>query len=218
MRSFSGKVAAITGAGSGIGRALAQQRAGRGCHLALCDVDEKALAETVGVSRRADPPGVKVTSARVDVADREAVYDWAGKVAGEHGRVNLIFNNAGVAFGSTIESADYEDFEWLFGIDFWGVVYGTKAFLPHLKASGRGPHRQHLQRVRPDQRPGPGYVQRRQGCGARHPTRHREEQTPRPDRTGRLRHRRPGAPAARRLPAFGKVALAEVPGLTVLLN
>jgi NAD(P)-dependent dehydrogenase (short-subunit alcohol dehydrogenase family) len=74
----------------------------------------------------------------VDVADREAVYRWADRVVEKHGRVNLVFNNAGVALGSTIEGGSYEDFEWLFGINFWGVVHGTKAFLPHLRASGEG--------------------------------------------------------------------------------
>jgi NAD(P)-dependent dehydrogenase (short-subunit alcohol dehydrogenase family) len=135
MKSFSGKVAAITGAGSGIGRALALRLARRSCHLALCDVNETSLAGTVESARRA---GVKVTGDRVDVADREAVYRWADRVAEEHGRVNLVFNNAGVALGSTIEGGSYEDFEWLFGTNFWGVVYGTKAFLPHLRASGEG--------------------------------------------------------------------------------
>ena len=135
MKSFSGRVAAITGAGSGIGRALALGLARRGCDLALSDVDEGGLAGTVEAARRR---GIKVTGARVDVADREAVHLWADEVAGEHGRVNLIFNNAGVALGSTIEGGPYEDFEWLFRINFWGVVHGTKAFLPHLKASGEG--------------------------------------------------------------------------------
>ena len=138
MKSFSGKVAAVTGAGSGIGRALALDLAGRGCHLALCDVNEGALSATAGAARRIGRSGVEITGARVDVADRDAVYGWAEETAGEHGQVNLIFNNAGVGFGSTIEGADYEDFEWLFGINFWGVVYGTKAFLPYLKASGEG--------------------------------------------------------------------------------
>jgi butyryl-CoA dehydrogenase len=82
--------------------------------------------------------GVKVTSSRLDVADREAVYDWADAVVADHGTVNLVINNAGVALGATVESVGYEDFEWLIGINFWGVVYGTKAFLPHLKASGEG--------------------------------------------------------------------------------
>ena len=82
--------------------------------------------------------GVKVTSQRVDVADRDAVYAWADQVVADHGKVNLIFNNAGVALGATIEAMSYEDFEWLMNINFWGVVHGTKAFLPHLKAAGEG--------------------------------------------------------------------------------
>ena len=82
--------------------------------------------------------GVKVTSQHLDVADRAAVYAWADQVVADHGTVNLIVNNAGVALGATVESMSYEDFEWLMGINFWGVVYGTKAFLPHLKASGEG--------------------------------------------------------------------------------
>ena len=135
MKSFSGKAAAVTGAGSGIGRALALGLARRGCDLALSDVDEGSLAGTVEAARQR---GVRVTGARVDVADREAVYAWADRAEEEHGRINLVFNNAGVALGSTIEGGGYEDFEWLFDINFWGVVHGTKAFLPHLKASGEG--------------------------------------------------------------------------------
>ena len=135
MKSFAGKVAAVTGAGSGIGRELAFQLARRGCHLALCDVNEEGLAETVESARRMR---VKVTDARVDVSEREAVHRWADQTAGDHGKVNLVFNNAGVALGSTIEGGSYEDFEWLFDIDFWGVVHGTRAFLPYLRASGEG--------------------------------------------------------------------------------
>ena len=135
MKSFSGRVAAITGAGSGIGRALALDLARRGCNLALSDVDEGGLEATAEAARRG---GIKVSAARVDVADREAVYSWADRAADEHGRVNLVFNNAGVALGSSLEGGGYEDFEWLFRINFWGVVYGTKAFLPHLTASGEG--------------------------------------------------------------------------------
>ena len=135
MRDFHGRVAAITGAGSGIGRALANNLAERGAHLALSDVDEAGLAETVA---QCEGRGVKITSFRVDVADRAAVEAWAERVMADHGKVNLIINNAGVALGATIESVSYEDFEWLMGINFWGVVYGTKAFLPHLKASGEG--------------------------------------------------------------------------------
>lgn len=135
MQTFTGRVAAITGAGSGIGRALAHELAGRGAHLALCDIDETGLAETVA---HCEGSGVKVTSQRVDVADRAAVHAWADQVAEEHGRVNLVVNNAGVALGATIDGMAYDDFEWLMGINFWGVVHGTKAFLPHLKAAGEG--------------------------------------------------------------------------------
>jgi butyryl-CoA dehydrogenase len=135
VKSFDGRVAAITGAGSGIGRALAVELATRGAHLALSDIDETGLAETVALC---EGRGVKVTSQRVDVADRGAVHGWADQVVADHGKVNLVFNNAGVALGATIESMSYEDFEWLMGINFWGVVHGTKAFLPHLKAAGEG--------------------------------------------------------------------------------
>jgi NAD(P)-dependent dehydrogenase (short-subunit alcohol dehydrogenase family) len=135
MKDFAGRVAAITGAGSGIGRALANDLARRGANLALSDIDEAGLAETVG---QCEGAGVKVTSQRLDVADREAVFAWADQVVAEHGRVNLIVNNAGVALGATVEGMKIEDFEWLMNINFWGVVHGTQAFLPHLKASGEG--------------------------------------------------------------------------------
>lgn len=135
MKDFRDRVAAITGAASGIGRALALDLARRGCHLALSDVDEEGLAET---ARQAEARGVEVTTARVDVADRAAVEAWAEQVVADHGRVNLIFNNAGVAVGATVEGTSYDDLEWLMGINFWGVVHGTKAFLPHLKAAGEG--------------------------------------------------------------------------------
>lgn len=132
---FDGRVAAITGAGSGIGRALAIDLARRGCHLALSDIDAEGMTETVN---RCEGRGVKVTASVVDVADRAAVEAWAAQVVADHGHVNFIFNNAGVAMGATIESESYEDFEWLMNINFWGVVYGTKAFLPYLKESGDG--------------------------------------------------------------------------------
>ncbi len=135
MRSFKDKVAAITGAGSGIGRALALDLARRGCHLALSDINAEAVEAVAAETRTL---GVKATAQRVDVADRDAVHAWADAVVAEHGKVNLIFNNAGVALVTTIEGADYADLEWIMGINFWGVVHGTKAFLPHLKASGEG--------------------------------------------------------------------------------
>lgn len=135
MKSFEGRVAAVTGAASGIGRALAVDLAGRGAHLALSDIDEAGLQETVALC---EGRGVKVTSDRVDVVDRDAVHSWADATAAAHGRVNLVFNNAGVALVSTVEGASYRDLEWITGINFWGVVNGTKAFLPHLKAAGEG--------------------------------------------------------------------------------
>jgi short-subunit dehydrogenase len=135
MKSFANKVAAITGAGSGMGRTLAVALARRGCHVAVSDVNEGSLAETATLAAQ---HGVKVTSRTVDVAKRDEVYAWADEVVRDHGRCNLVFNNAGVAHSSTIEGIDYADFEWIVGINFWGVVYGTKAFLPHLKASGDG--------------------------------------------------------------------------------
>src|ERR1039458_7284197 len=94
MKQFSGRVAAVTGAGSGIGRALAKDLAGRGCHLALSDIDEDGLAKPCA---RGEGKGVKVPSRPLDVADRDAVFAWADRVTDEHGAVNLIFNNAGVA-------------------------------------------------------------------------------------------------------------------------
>src|SRR5690349_15975582 len=119
MKDFRDKVAAITGAASGIGRSLSLELARRSAHLAL-----SGLAETALAAKRA---GVEVTTSRVDVADRAAVETWADQVVADHGRVNLIANNAGVAVGATVEGTSYEDFEWLMGINFWGVVYGTKA-------------------------------------------------------------------------------------------
>ncbi|MCP3143422.1 SDR family NAD(P)-dependent oxidoreductase [Pyxidicoccus xibeiensis] len=135
MKSIKGKVAAITGAGSGIGRATAALFARNGCNLALSDVNEQGLFETAEQCRA---HGVQVRTTRVDVAQREAVHSWADDVARELGAVHVVVNNAGVALGATIEDTRYEDFEWLMNINFWGVVHGTKAFLPHLKAAGEG--------------------------------------------------------------------------------
>lgn len=135
MKTLENKVAAVTGAGSGIGRATAILFARHRCHLAVSDIDGPSAEET---ARECRALGVTVTAKTLDVADRDAVYAWADETAKAHGRVNVIVNNAGVALGATIESMAYEDFEWLMGINFWGVVYGTKAFLPYLKASGDG--------------------------------------------------------------------------------
>lgn len=136
MRDFRDKVAAITGAASGMGRALAVALARRGCHVAIADVQVDGLAETCrSVNAAAD---VNCSTHLVDVADRAAVETFAADVVREHGRVNLIFNNAGVDVTATVEDMTYADFEWLVNINFWGVVHGTKAFLPHLRQAGEG--------------------------------------------------------------------------------
>jgi butyryl-CoA dehydrogenase len=139
MRGFAGRVAAVTGAASGIGRALAEELARRGAHLALCDVDEAGLAATAEACRSVDGGGAqRITTRGVDVADAAAVQAWADEVVGEHGRVDLVVNNAGVALAATVDAMSLDDVAWLMGIDFWGVVHGTKAFLPHLQAAGEG--------------------------------------------------------------------------------
>lgn len=136
MTSIDGRVAAVTGAASGIGRALSVALAERGCRIAVSDVDEDGLAETGRRAREAGAENVSLT--RVDVADRAAVEAWADDTIARFGTVNLIFNNAGVAHSAPVASIDYENFHWLMDINFWGVVHGTTAFLPHLKASGDG--------------------------------------------------------------------------------
>ena len=135
MRDFKNKVAAITGAASGIGRGLAEALANEGAELALSDIDEAGLDETRSRVAAVSP---RVTTRVVDVADRSAVESWADEVAGRHERVNLIFNNAGVALSSAIVDMTYDDLEWLMGVNFWGVVHGTKSFLPHLLAARDG--------------------------------------------------------------------------------
>jgi NAD(P)-dependent dehydrogenase (short-subunit alcohol dehydrogenase family) len=127
MISLSGKRVAITGAASGIGRGLAQVLAERGCDLALSDVDGEGLAETA-----ASIAGRDVITQVLDVADRGAFHAWRDQCLDHFGTVDAIVNNAGVTVQDTVEELSYEDFEWIMGINFWGVVHGTKAFLPHF--------------------------------------------------------------------------------------
>lgn len=136
MKTLDDKVVVITGAGSGIGRALALDLARRGSLLALSDVDDAGLAETVDLVEAA---GVReVRSDHLDVADRAAFAAYAAAVVEQLGRVNVVINNAGVALAGNLDDLSYDDMEWIVGINFWGVVHGTKEFLPHLIASGDG--------------------------------------------------------------------------------
>jgi NAD(P)-dependent dehydrogenase (short-subunit alcohol dehydrogenase family) len=132
---FRGKVAVVTGAGSGIGRALAVDLAGRGARLALSDVDPTGLAETV---RQAEALGAEVRTDHLDVGEREAVLAYADAVQAQFGAVNIVFNNAGISFSGEVEVSEFKDMERIMDVDYWGVVNGTKAFLPHLIASGDG--------------------------------------------------------------------------------
>ncbi|NKR43189.1 SDR family NAD(P)-dependent oxidoreductase [Prescottella equi] len=135
MSEFAGKVCVITGAGSGIGRALALNLAGQGAKLALSDMDSVGLAETV---RQVEALGAAVKSDHLDVTQREAVLSYADAVVARFGKVNQVYNNAGIAFHGEVERSEFKDIERIMDVDFWGVVNGTKAFLPHVIASGDG--------------------------------------------------------------------------------
>ncbi len=137
MKQFEGRVAAITGAASGMGRELAVELAKAGAHLSVSDVNEVGLAETVALAKAANG-AVTISHAKVDTSSRDEVYAWAARTRADHGKVNLIFNNAGVALSSALAEVKPEDFQWIMGINFWGVVWGSQAFLPHLRESGEG--------------------------------------------------------------------------------
>jgi NAD(P)-dependent dehydrogenase (short-subunit alcohol dehydrogenase family) len=132
---YQGRTAVITGAASGIGRALAVELSRRGASLAISDVDAAGLDQTAGLCAQG---GGRVDTYDLDVADRGAVLDHAEKVAATFGKVNMVFNNAGVAVVAPVEDMSFEDLDWLLGINLYGVVNGTMAFLPHLIASGDG--------------------------------------------------------------------------------
>src|SRR5467141_1013599 len=134
MPFLANGVTVVTGAGSGIGRALARQLAVAGSALALADVDGAGLQQTTAsLSER----GVQLTTHIVDVSDESAMQAFAEDVAARHGRVSLLINNAGVALEGTFEEISLDDLRWLMNINFWGVVYGVKYFLPMLKREER---------------------------------------------------------------------------------
>ena len=127
---LNGKVAVITGAASGIGRALSRSLAGRGCNVALADVDEAGLEETALLLGAA----VTVSRHRLDVSEKQAIAAFPQAVIERHGHVDVLVNNAGVALMGAFEQVDEADFDWLLAVNFHGVVRMTRAFLPHLKA------------------------------------------------------------------------------------
>ena len=129
---IAGRVAVVTGAAGGIGRAIARSLARRGCHLAIADVDERGLAET---ERLASTAGVTITGHVLDVTDASALAALPAAVIAAHGRTDILVNNAGVALGGTFEQVSADDFEWVVNVNFWGVVRMTRAFLPLLHTS-----------------------------------------------------------------------------------
>jgi NADP-dependent 3-hydroxy acid dehydrogenase YdfG len=135
MKGFDGKVAVVTGAGSGIGRALAIELGRSGAKLAISDVDTEGLA---GTEERLRAIGAPVKADRLDVTEREALHVYADVVKDHFGTVNQVYNNAGIAYTGSIEISQFKDLERVMDVDYWGVVNGTKVFLPHLIASGEG--------------------------------------------------------------------------------
>ena len=135
MQGFAGKVAVVTGAGSGIGQALAIELGRSGAKLAISDVDLEGLAQT---EEQLKAIGAPVKSDRLDVTEREAFLAYAEAVNEHFGKVNQIYNNARIAFTGDIEVSQFKDIERVMDVDYWGVVNGTKAFLPYVIASGDG--------------------------------------------------------------------------------
>ena len=140
MDSFSGKLAVVTGGGSGMGRELVRQLAGQGCSVATCDINAGTVEETVAMAQAEAPAGVRVTSHTCDVADEAQVLRFRDELLAEHSsdRVDLVFSNAGIGGAASFVRDSREDWERTFAVDFWGVYYCARAFLPLLIASGDG--------------------------------------------------------------------------------
>lgn len=129
MKRFDGRVAVVTGAASGIGRALASELARRGCDLALADLDPEGLARTAAMVRE---QGRRATEHEVDVSSRAGMEAFAAEVERLHGRVDVLVNNAGVSVAAPFMDHEIEDLEWVVGVNLWGTLYGCKLFLPLL--------------------------------------------------------------------------------------
>ena len=140
MESFSGKLAVVTGGGSGMGRELVRQLAARGCSVATCDWHPDAVAETAALAQADAGPGVRVTSHACDVSDETQVLRFRDELLGQHGRehVDVVFSNAGIGGGGSFVTAPRAEWEHTFAVDFWGTYFCARAFLPLLIASGDG--------------------------------------------------------------------------------
>jgi NAD(P)-dependent dehydrogenase (short-subunit alcohol dehydrogenase family) len=140
MESFTGKLAVVTGGGSGMGRELTRQLAAQGCSVAACDLNPDTVAETVTLAQAEAPPGVRVSGHVCDVADEAQVLRFRDELLAGHAsdHVDLVFSNAGAGGGSSFVNDSREVWELIFAIDWWGVYYCARAFLPLLIASGDG--------------------------------------------------------------------------------
>ena len=140
MDSFTGKLAVVTGGGSGMGRELTRQLASQGCSVAACDLHPETVAETAAMARAEAPPGVHVTGHTCDVAEEAQVLRFRDELLAEHGtgHVDLVFSNAGAGGGESFVNSRREVWERIFAIDWWGVYYCARVFLPLLIASGDG--------------------------------------------------------------------------------
>ena len=140
MKTFTSKLAVVTGGGSGMGRELTRQLAAHGCSVAACDLNGQAMTESAAMARAGAPPGVVVTGHLCDVSDEEQVLRFRDELLAEHAsdHVDLVFSNAGIGGGGSFVSDPREVWERTFGIDWWGVYYCARVFLPLLMASGDG--------------------------------------------------------------------------------
>jgi NAD(P)-dependent dehydrogenase (short-subunit alcohol dehydrogenase family) len=140
MDSFTGKLAVVTGGGSGMGRELTRQLAAQGCSVAACDLNPDTMAETVALAQAEAAPGVRVTGHTCDVAEEPQVLRFRDKLLAEHAsdHIDLVFSNAGAGGGESFVGSRREVWERIFAIDWWGVYYCARAFLPLLIASGNG--------------------------------------------------------------------------------